>query len=247
MSNINESISRVRELLNYPQVNTPSIHRIYGAVIRHLQHRFNELNNTGQAWAYATENVSAVANTDTYTLTATNFGKPLSVVTYSTDDSHIERQVPFFEVQNLTFNWDYPRNIASGFWQYDFDVNSAHSASRAAFYRDAGTNTVKLILRPLPKAAATYTVMYSIGDWTDDVALTSTPLLTEHHSVFEIPAAIALLPSSKWSKDEESNMNQRKMLSDSLRFELSNFFEPSWNTYISEQTHSGMGFRETTY
>lgn len=246
MSNVNESISRIKELLDYPQENTPSLHRIYGALIRHIQHRFNELNNTGQAWAYATENVSAVSGTETYTLTSTNFGKPLSVVTYSTDDSHVQRQIPFFEVQNLAFDWDYPRNIASGFWQYYFEANSAHSANRVAFYRDAGTNTVKLMLRPIPQATATYQVLYSIGDWTDDVALTSTPLLSEHHSVFEIPAAIALLPSAKWGPDDEKNMVKRKMLSDSLRWELS-MFEPSWTTYISEQTHSGIGFREVSY
>lgn len=244
MSSINESLSRIAELLDYPMNNTPSLHRRYGALLRHLQNRFNELNNTSSPWAYSTENISVVADTDTYTLTSTNFGKPLSVVTYSTDDGHIETRIPFFEVQNLTFDWGQPRNAASGYWQ--LDSSNTFSAERVAFYRDAGTNTVKVKFGPLPKATATYTVLYSIGDWTDDVALTATPLLSEHHSVFEIPAALSLLPSSKWTQDEAANIEKRKELAAAMQWELS-MFEPVWLTYIAEQTHSGMGNRSISY
>lgn len=243
MSTINESISRVRELLDYPMENHPSLHRVYGALIRHIQHCFNELNNTGQAWTYASENVVVAADTDTYTLSATNFGKPIGVVTYSTDDSSFETRIPFFEVQNLSFEWGLPRNAAAGFWQTD--TASTHSAMRVAFYRTAGTNTVKMIFRPVPKAAATYTVHYSVGDWTDDVALTATPLLSEHHSMFEIPAALSLLPSAQWSGDE-NDQERRANLLRSLQGEYQ-LFRPAWTAYIAEQTHSGMGFREVSY
>lgn len=244
MSSVNESISRVRELLHYPMENSPALHLVYGAILRHLQHRFNQLNNTGQAWAYSSTNVAVVSGTDTYTISATSFGKPLSVTTYSTDSSAYETRIPFFEVQNLVFDWDHPRNVAAGYWQTD--TASTHTAMRVAFYRDAGTNTVKIMFRPVPQAAATYTVMYSIGDWTDDVSLTSTPLLSEHHSVFEIPAAISLLPLAKWSQDADMNIAKRNELAKSLTFELS-MFEPSWMKYIAEQTHSGMSFREEFY
>lgn len=244
MSSINESISRCREILDYPLSNSPTLHRIYGALIRHIQNRFSELGNSGQAWAYATEQVTVVSGTDTYTLTATNFGKPLSLVTYSTDDGHFERSVDFFEVQNLTFNWNAPRNAATGYWATD--STSIHSAERVAIYRNAGTNTVKLIFRPLPKAGAVYTLLYSLGDWAASATLTDTPLLSEFHSMFEIPAALALLPSAKWSDDENLNISKRKQLAASLEFELG-LFTPTWVTFTSDETHAKMGMRESCY
>lgn len=244
MSSINESVSRVRELLDYPRENAPALHRIYGAIIRHLQHRFNELTNSGQAWAYSTEQVTVVADTDTYTLTATNFGKPLSIVTYSTDDGHIERAVDFFEVQNLTFKWNSPRNVAAGFWATD--ATSTHSAERVAVYRSAGTNTVKLIFRPLPKSGAVYTILYSIGDWVSTALLTDTPLLSQFHFMFEIPAALALLPSARWSADEKENQLHRENLKQSLVGELG-MFTPSWTDFTSDITHAKMGERVAPY
>lgn len=239
MSSITESISRVRELLDYPKESKPQIHRVYGAVIRHLQNRFNELNNTAEAWAYGETTLSAVDGTDTYTVSATAFGKPISVVTYSTDDTHFERPVQMVKMSDIVFDWSVPRNIADGWWSLD---GSTHSATRIAFYRDAGTNTVKCVLRPIPQASATYRILYTVGDWTDDVALTSTPLLSEHHHIFEIPAALALLPSCEWGEDGKKDEMKRGMLEKSLLGELG-MFEGVWKRAIASQVHDPMNFR----
>lgn len=230
--------------MDYPLSNTPVLHRIYGTLARHLQHRYNQINNTAQAWAYDTETISVVADTDTYTLSSTNFGKPLSVVSYSTDDGHIERQIPFFEVANLTFDWNAPRNAAAGYWQ--LDSTSTFSAERVAFYRDGGTDTVKLIFRPLPKATATYKVLYSIGDWVSSATLTDTPLLVNFHYIYELSTALALLPSARWTQDEEANKVKRNELMQSLSGELAMFL-PTWDTYISDQVHATMAIREACY
>lgn len=243
MSSITESISRIREALDYPYESSPQIHRIYGALLRHLQNRFNELNNTGEAWAFSEATISAVDGTDTYTISATAFGKPISVVTYSTDDNHFERPVQMVKISDIVFDWGVPRNIADGWWSID---GSAHSATRIAFYRDAGANTVKVRIRPVPAASATYKVLYTVGDWTDDVALTQTPLLSEHHSVFEIPAALSLLPTCKWSDDRDADNAKRAMLEKSLTGEMM-MFENTWRHAIASQVHDVMGFRQTDF
>jgi len=245
MSNINESLSRVAELLSYPQANTPPLHVRYGALIRAIQHRFNELGNSGQAWTYSTENVTVASGTDTYTIAATNFGKPLLVTTYSTEDSSFQANIPFFQVQNLAFDWDLPFNAASGFWATD--SASVHSALRCAFYKSAGTNTTKVIFRPMPKAAAVYTVLYSVGNWVDSAALTDTPLLSQYHPLFEIQAALFLLPQCKWAgNDAAGDQIQRANLKESLAGELQ-LISPSWVDFTADIVNANMGMRDCSY
>lgn len=245
MSTINDSLSRIGELMGSPMQNCPPLHVRYGALIRHMQHRHNQLNNTKESWFYSTEQLTVAANTDTYTLTSTNIGKILSVITYSTDEGHFEQSIPFFQTQNLAFDWDLPRNAASGFWQTD--ANSTHSAMRIAFYHNAGTSTMKAIIRPVPMAAGTYTILFSIGDWASSAAFSDSPLLSQWHSMFEISASIALLPDARWAGlTEDQNIIKRREYDNARSRELA-LMTPTWDEAILSTVEDRMTFRQSAY
>jgi hypothetical protein len=57
---------------------------------------------------------------------------------------------------------------------------------------------------------------------------------------------MALLPLCKWGNGKEDDMEQRKMLRESLAWQL-DMFTPAWTTTIAEQTHSGLSLREAAY
>lgn len=230
--------------MGYPRVNAPPLHVIYGTLLRQIQFRYNQLTNSGAAFAYDTETITVAADTDTYTISSDNYGKALGLVTYSTDDGHVERSIDFFEVQNLTFDWNQTNNAAAGYWQ--LDATSTFSAERVAIYKDASTGATKLIFRPIPKAAATYVLMYSIGDWTSDATLTSSPVLTQFAPMYELPTALFSLPNAKWDDDEKVNQLKRENLKQSIMGELQ-MMGDSWTDFTSGMSHAKMGMRESCY
>jgi hypothetical protein len=149
-----------------------------------------------------------------------SFGKPLQVITVDdSTPSHIEREIPFFQVANLNFNYQAPKDAGYQNWSPD---GSNHTAVRIAFYRKDGSWTVRVL--PMPELAAEYKVLYSVGDWAGTAGLGDVPILPEHHHLIEVRSAGTLLPLAEWYDEEDkqgrkANSEKRQSLAQSLMAE----------------------------
>ena len=217
-------------LLDGPREHKPSRRLVWKYVGQVVQSAFNQLGNTGNAWAIAEAQLDVDVDEEDYALAgASNFGKPLQVLTYDpTNQAHVERDVDFWEVQNMNFDWPWPNDIANQFTNWD---NSPHTATRMAFFRQFGEDQIYVRVKPLPKQTATYRVIYSVGNYVDTAGLTSTPLLSNFHHLFEVQAALYLLPYAEWSDDKRDNSEKREQLAQSLSTQI-NEQMPDFKNYI---------------
>ncbi len=235
-------MGNVRTWLDEPMPNQPSQRLVLNAVKRYTQSMFNRLSNTGKAWDIGETTLYVNQGQGEYQLNVdTSFGKPLRVTSqFPGQPGHIPRDVDFFEISNLNFNWEMPDNGASYMYAPD---GSNCTAMRIAFLRKEGiADNVYVRVSPIPQASAEYAVMYSIGNWIDDAALTDTPVLTEHHQLFEVKAALSLLPSTRWWDDENENRIKRKELAQSLLNDRAEF-EPDFDRYIGSMRQDQMRTR----
>lgn len=237
-------MQNVRMWLRDPVPNQPSKRLVLNAVLRRTQSMFNRLSNTGKAWAISETGLTVNANQSEYLLTVDeSFGKPLRVTTlFPGNQSHIPRDVDFFDIGDINYNRMIPDNIASGLWA---DDGSNCTADRIAFFRKEGfADNVWVKVSPVPMASASYSIEYSIGNWADGAALTDSPVLTQHHQMPEIEAALDLLPSADWWMDNEpENRKRRVELAQSLSNALGDFRE-DWKTYVKSMTQGKMRRRE---
>lgn len=230
--------------LRDPVPNQPSPRVRLNAVLRRTQSMFNRLSNTGKAWDVDEVTLSVNTNQGEYPLNVdSSFGKPLAVTTlWPGQPNHIPRDVEFFQVGNMNFNQEIPDNLASGLVGVD---GSNCTAQRIAFLRKDGlADNVFVRVSPIPQQPAQYSILYSIGNWIDTAAITSSPVLTEHHQLPEVQASIDLLPSSDWwVGDEKANRGRRAELADSLNFTV-RAFEDDFAKYIRTMTQGKMRMRE---
>lgn len=206
MSNIFDSITRQRALLDYPRLNRPSLHVFYWETIDSFQELYNRLANTNESFAQDEKLLTVSPGADVFTVAQdSRFGKVLLVTTYSTADTAIERSINFVNDQNAYLdNWQ-PNNY-QGSW-FQFLSGGYHTAEKMAFFYQG--NTLKVRVRPRPQAAATYKVKYSIGDWSSNANLQSTPILSQFHRLFEIRSALACLPYCEWDGIEKDERKEK--------------------------------------
>lgn len=218
MATVQEMMSNVRLRLGDPLPEKPGARHILKAVLDHTQSVYNQLNNVSRGWSVREIPLQVSANQDDYLLAAADFGKPLLVLTSDPSfSSHWERSVPFYEIQNLNLAYDGPRDGAN--WMSGFIDGSNHTAAGLAFYRVEG-DAVRVRVRPVPQASATYKITYMTGDWRTSAALESSPVLREHHQLIEVRASLSVLPVAEWEGcDTKENQGQRKNFSDVLRGE----------------------------
>lgn len=229
MADIQGMVSIVRMLCGEPRPQAPPTRAIFNSVLRTTQSHFNQLSNTNHAWATGETSVTVQPGTEDYEITESNFGKALSIITVdSSNAAHIESLVDFFELQNINVGWDLPNN--AGNWMINWD-GSNHTAQRMAFFRQAGENNTYVRVKPTPQRTAEYRILYSIGNWTDFAALNSSPLLSEHHHLIEVRAALNVLPLCAWWDDENMNRERRKELAMSLKNEEA-MYAVDWSRYI---------------
>jgi len=211
-------INNVRDRLMQPMSQRPSDRQVYRALRDHIQNLYNKLSNTGHTWEEYELTVSVSSNQSDYQLNDARLGKPIIVFTKDdSDPAHIERVVPVFELQDLNFNWNLPNDIGNSL----IDWNGKHSAWRIGYYR---RNSVPYLrFKPAPQQSAEYRVMYVIGNWADNAALADEPVLSEHHHLIEIRAAISLLPFAEWDGNEDANNRRQQKLALSLKNDEMNF------------------------
>lgn len=201
------------ELLE-PLSNRPSRRYLLQLATTNLQSFFNEIQATGRPWAIGDQPLTltvASGQTDYILPVGNEFGRVMDVTTYDpSNPSHIERQIPFWELADQRGNWPGPRNAQT----YSFD--SLHSAQRMSFYRKQFSNDVYVSVWPVPQATVSYRVLWSVGDWASQMSLDDSPLLTQHHALLGIKTALDALPGSAWWESEEQNRLRRNELKESL-------------------------------
>lgn len=244
MASIERIMSKVRMQLDEPRPNQPSMRLVLDRTLRSVQSMINRLSNTDKAWATGETQLDVVPQQEEYPLSVdTSFGKPLAVsVIQPGNPGLVPRYVEMFEVQNMYFDWGLPNNVASWCWQAD---GSPNTAMRIAIFRKEGiADNIYVRILPIPMLAASYTILYTIGNWIDSAALTTSPVLTEHHDLVAVTTAMSLLPSAKWWDDEDENVRHREELARSLRFDLDEL-RPDFDRYIGSMTVAKMQMRHS--
>jgi hypothetical protein len=238
MPSLAEIKQDVRVALMQPRAQAPTSQAILQAVCTHVQSAlFNRLSNTGKAWTVGQPYILTVqGGVDIYPLNiGTEYGKALDVYTYDPSNPvHIERSIPFWNVQDLQFNWGLPANIAEAYWSPD---GSPNTAQRMAFFRDP-EGGVNVRVFPIPQLTAQYVILWAQGDWYDS-ALDSSPLLSEHHQFPRTRASLSLLPHCRWFDDEAENRERRKELAQSLQYEEA-IFKEDFDVYVAGINNSRM-------
>lgn len=247
MATLNHIISRVRiERLYSPLPQRPGLHVVLGAVLTHGQNLYNEMSNSNKAWS--TEEVEMPVSPDQQDALVpvdSQIGKILSVITFDpSNPNHRERSIDFFEVQNLNFGWDLPNDVALGMANWD---GSLHTADRMAFFfKSEGDNAgLYARIKPIPKHAAVYKVMYAIGDWASSASLETSPVLANHHHLIEIRAARTVLPDTSWYDDKEEDRKKRIEVRQTLKDD-EDIVAPVWQDYIRSLKHGRMRFRRSS-
>src|SRR6267142_6887586 len=118
MASLRQMADNVRLRLGSPRINRPSKLAVMQAVCTHVQSSiFNRVGPASKGWTIGSVPLSVASGQDTYTLNVgTEFGRAVDVYTVdSSNPSHIERSIPFWNIQDMHFNWGYPSNIASSF------------------------------------------------------------------------------------------------------------------------------------
>lgn len=242
MSTLLQSLAKTRLLLRDPRPQRPGEREVLDAVTREYQSLFNRLNNSGQAWTIDEVTLNVFQGQEDYLLEAdSGFTKPLSVITRdSSNPSHVERQVDFFEIANVDFDWNLPNDIGSAFLNID---GSTHTAARMAFFRRSGLEGgVYVRVKPVPQDSAQYRVLYAVGNWASSAALADQAILSEHHHLVETRAALSLLPDCEWWDDEDENRIRRKELF-ALRTTQEGRYAEEFERYIRSVNRQGMSFR----
>lgn len=236
MSTFRQMVKRSRVRLGSPRSQAPSDRQLLLLISTNIQSFINESGLNGSAWAVDELPLTVAAGIEDYAIAeGSYFGKPIQVRTvYPENPAHIERDVEFFELGDINYDWNYPKNFGALVSNYD---GSPHTAQRIAFFRKSGTDQVYARVQPVPQRAATYQVLYQIGDFGSVLSLDTAPLLPQHHALIELRSCIDALPHCDWDDDEAINESKRKQLA--LTFvPRSEQLERNFKTYLRQQTVS---------
>lgn len=203
--------------LGDPRANRPGLAQVLNQVCTQTRIVLRHYRNTSNPFNFNDLTVTVVPNLATYQINAADFGTPLAVLSYDpTNPSWIARLIPFYQPQNMPYDWGLPQSAAYGFTPYD---GSNCTAMRCAFYwRD---NNAYIEFQPTPVLSANYRVRYlqnAAGVGTD--ALTASPLVAEDCDLVEVRAALALLAITEWNAPDKEgrayNAERRRDLAQTL-------------------------------
>lgn len=201
--------------LGEPRAQRPSNYQVLKKLCIQIQRYVNRLSLSERAWAVAEVGLTVVAGQEDYSISATDFGRPVQVRTvWPANPSHIERDIDFYEIGDLNFNWPYPRNVGALLYGPD---GSPHTAQRMAFFRRSGLDQAYIRVQPIPQLTATYQILYQIGNYADGAALATVPVLPQHHALIEVRTAISLLPITEWTGEAKADDAMKQQLAMQLK------------------------------
>lgn len=227
------------ELLE-PEPQRPSRRYLLQKATFVTQSFFNRLTQSGRPWAVCDNPLilTVVGGQSEYLLPVGNdWGRPLDVYTADTSNaSFSEQQVTFYELADKRLDWGAPSNNAA---MLD---SAGHSAQRMAFYKKGFTNDVWVSIYPVPQTSSQYKIIYSLGDWAADMALTDSPLLPQFHSLLVCKTALDSVVAASWFSDEKENRIRRRELIDSLSAQLP-LYTKQFDAYARSITQPRMSYR----
>lgn len=237
MSSILESISRERELLDYPKESKPQVHQLYGATVRNFQGLYNRLANTNEAWALGETTLTVNSSNGVYTLAEDDsIGKILLITTKAGNPSEQERVIDFYDPQNINFDRG---SAATESWFGHYAGGASYGRERMAVFYDTD-GRLKVEVKPVPEDSQAYRVKYSLGRWADRLPPTASPILAQFHLIFEIRAAKDVLYMCEWDGfDSKQNFYKRNEIRKSLDEQEARYLV-DFERYIKEMTHDRM-------
>lgn len=231
-----EEFSRVRELMDYPKYGRPSPHSIVSELIRQEQFQMNRLGNTRRPWSQGSTTVTSVADTAEYTITPSDFGKPLFA--YRALESNVLLPVPFTDYTNEVGDQKYDFFIAPN----ESGLSPTFSGEKVAFFRTAA-GVKKMRVYPVPETAGVvYTIVYASGwqDWSA-FAISGVPIMPEWSDFRTIAVALFKLPSAEWEGlTKEENTQKRRELGISLQAQFA-LQEQEFASFVRNPTHEPIG------
>lgn len=238
--NIRDIATASRIELLEPLPARPSRRYLLQLATANLQSYMNRLSNTGRPWAVAETLLVVSPNISEYLMPVDDISKVMDVTTINPDnDSHIERQIPFWDLNDLRTNWNAPANLPLITF-YD----SHHTAQRIAFSRKQWQDAVYATLFPIPQFTCTYRVLYAVKGNAPDMSLDASPIITQHHPLLVTKTALDALPGSAWWADEQQNRIRRNELASSFDNRLPDLVT-QFNIYVRSMTTSRMSRRLT--
>lgn len=236
--NLRDVATAARIELLEPLAQRPSRRYLLQLATSVTQNYMNRLSNTGRPWAIAETQLVVSPNLLAYLLPVSDISKVLDVTTVG-DDAHIERQIPFWDLQDLRLDWNAPANLPAITF-YD----STHTAQRIAFYRKDWNNAAWANVWPIPQFSAAYRVLYSVVGSAPTMSLDNEPILTQFHNLLVTKTALDALVGTAWFADESENRLRRKELALSLSSRIPDM-ELQFNRYMKSLTTSRMTKRLT--
>jgi hypothetical protein len=204
-----------------------------------VQTFLTELNIFGRNWAVDELLLTITPNTTEYLLNTEGFGKPIAVRALDqSNPAYIERNIDFFELGDLYYDWDLPNNFGAA---YSLD-GSPHSTQRIAFYRRGGNVYARVL--PIPNQAAQFSILYQVGVFGSTQPLDEDILLPEHHALIEVRTALTALPHCEWWDDEGMNDKRRSALERTLLAEESKLYKTFRANIANQTAGSPIDYRE---
>lgn len=189
-----DSRNRVRRQLLKPKESAPNDDLIFGELLDEFQNIYNELSNSSLPWTFKEFNITPSAND---VLVGSNIGKILQVRTQS--DSFTSLDIPFTDIQDASTSWWYYQPIAASRPE---DYGNLSGATSLAFYRKNGS-----LYARVPQAySQSLTVIAATGDWSENVGLSTVPVMQGFHHLPEIRVSNNLLGASEWDSGGEKKM-----------------------------------------
>lgn len=213
MSTINDSISRVRSGLLNPKAQSPTVDQLFTNLTYEYQNFYNEIDSTNKPWTYHDITVNVSASTTDYLVPITP-GKILFVIAYPTDTNYGAVSLEFADLADVSSDFFLYSPLDFGFSPDFNELVNFPFPLQIAFYRK--DNNVWFRLAPFAYALTSIKIIYSTGDWLQNLTTESTAVLSNHHQLVEVRTMMNSLPAADWVSDEKTNQNRRNNLAMSL-------------------------------
>lgn len=210
---INDSISRTRSLLLSPKENCPTLDQLFTHLTAEFSNFYNSLDSSGKPWTYNDVTVSTSGGSTDYLVPVTP-GKVLFVTAIPENNLFGPIGLEFADLANVSSNF-YPFAPLDYAMSRDFNelINFPFTAQTAFYRKDSD---LWFRLAPFTNAVSSVTIVYSTGDWIENLSIENTAVLSNHHHLVHTRAAMNCLPGAEWKNDENYNQLKRTNLAQSL-------------------------------
>lgn len=197
MATIDEMTENVRLRLGSPRSQAPDDQVVLNAVCSQIRALLRFRRVTGNPWNFNDLIVQLFPGTDTYAINATDFGQPLAVLSWDSNNPiWIPRLIKIYEPQNLILNIPPLPSAYAANAYLPFDGSNVTTQRVAFYWRD---NQAYIQVWPLPNLNAQLKVRYlQNAESVSQASLASSPLPSEDDDLVELRAAISLLPLTEW-------------------------------------------------